>query len=526
MPDNRNLADIIEQYLLDKGEYVRGMPASFDISLGIDSDILLSFIAKTHAEEWEYIKSNKGEEEIENFVLHSLCQVLPKGHLEVLQGGFQCLDKTLRVLETPETSQFTVFRNFKYAQDKEPLDLMLNVNGLPVVTVLTSQDCYKDAIHRYLNDINPDELLFRFNQRTLVHFAVGPHEVYVSTRLQGRETFFTPFNLQKTRQNGEEYGSDYLWKKILLKENLLDIVCRFMSVQIEDGKKTIFFPLYHPANWVERRKSKSVLEPVSPPLPASETQYQIPVLTEAESYLSSPDPVPDLEVSEVMSDDPPAITGEDGVTGVFSIPIFSDHDEKTEVSLEKENIPVSNYTEENTSAFTYDEETKLTENKNIPIPNFSTNPEEATRVTRLSDRASWEKKMTAEELVAAINSSDLISFPDDMDTLKTYLHLFAKLEHSREGWAKQIRKLIIDVIDFIYIAGSKGEQIEEIIRAEDADLFKTFTGVDRDNFMEIYRSGIISNDHFNRVIWQFREQDIFEPVDYILAHLNTEEAAA
>lgn len=495
MPSNCDLTVVIAQYLLDEGGYVRGETNDIDVSLGLDSDALLTFIAKTQAEEWQYIENNKGERTTKDVVLHSLCQALNAGHLGVLQHGFQCLDKTLLVLGTPEISRLTVIENFKYAQDRESIDLILSVNGLPVATVLTSQLSYEEAVHRYRHDVDSENLLFRFNQRTLVHFATGPHEVHVSTNLQGKETFFTPLNLQKT-QKGEVYGSDYLWKKVLPKENLLDTIRRFMSVQVKEDRETIFFPLYHPANWVDRCKSNSMSDQEPPPLPDLDTKPQLPVPTEAESYLSSPDPALGKIVSEIAPDDSPTITEEDEQT-VISMPSFSVYDENTEPDSEEKTV----------------------------VSGFSGDTEEATRLTTLSDRANWEKKLTTVELAAAINSADLISISDG-DILEKYFPSSVESKMNEEGWTRKIKKLVIDVVDFVYITGSSGEQIEEIIKVKDADLFKTFTGMSRDNFLDLYRSGIIDNDKFNRVIWQFNDQGSCEPAEYIFAHLNTEKAAA
>ncbi len=91
----------------------------------------------------------------------------------------------------------------------------------------------------------------------------------MTTRLAGDETFFLPFN-KGTKEGGagndipenqEEYASGYLWNEVLLPDNLLNILARYVHLQIEEvedwqGKKskkeTLIFPRYHQWDVVSR----------------------------------------------------------------------------------------------------------------------------------------------------------------------------------------------------------------------------------------------------------------------------------
>ena len=78
------------------------------------------------------------------------------------------------------------------------IDVTLAVNGLPVATAelknpLTGQRA-SDAVRQYMEDRDDRDLLFAFKKRALVHFAVDPDEVWMTTRLKGKETVFLPFN--------------------------------------------------------------------------------------------------------------------------------------------------------------------------------------------------------------------------------------------------------------------------------------------------------------------------------------------
>ena len=152
------------------------------------------------------------------------------------------------------------------------IDLVLFVNGIPVVTVELKSE-FKQAVHNAIKQykstrlpIDPTtkkpEPLLTFKRGALVHFAVSQYEVYMTTHLQGAKTFFLPFN-KGTKEGGagndvpeniHEYATAYLWNEVLKPDSLLRILARFMHLQIEEkedwqGRKTkkesLIFPRYH-----------------------------------------------------------------------------------------------------------------------------------------------------------------------------------------------------------------------------------------------------------------------------------------
>lgn len=152
------------------------------------------------------------------------------------------------------------------------IDLVLFVNGLPVATLELKSEfkqAVQNAIKQYKTTrfaIDPatkkPEPLLTFKRGALVHFAVSQYEVYMATRLEGDDTFFLPFN-KGTAEGGagndvpkdvNQYATDYLWNEVLLPDNLLNILARFVHLQIEEKedweglkykKETLIFPRYH-----------------------------------------------------------------------------------------------------------------------------------------------------------------------------------------------------------------------------------------------------------------------------------------
>lgn len=167
------------------------------------------------------------------------------------------------------------------------IDLVLFVNGLPVVTMELKSE-FKQAIDnaklQYKRDrlpIDPSsgkaEPLLSFKRGALVHFAVSQYDVFMTTRLAGEDTFFLPFN-KGTGDGGagndipsdpKRYATDYLWTQVLTPENLLNILGRFMHLQIEERedaigrkskKETMIFPRYHQWDVVTRLVEDAVVQ--------------------------------------------------------------------------------------------------------------------------------------------------------------------------------------------------------------------------------------------------------------------------
>lgn len=162
---------------------------------------------------------------------------------------------------------FSVTRQIHYStQNEKSLDLVIFINGIPIITFelkneLTKQNV-KDAIKQYKRDRDPKEELFR-SARCLTHFAVDTDQVWMCTQLKGEKSHFLPFNKGNNNKAGNppnESGikTDYLWKEILTKDSITDIIqnyIQFIEEEVEkilpDGSikkertKKVIFPRYH-----------------------------------------------------------------------------------------------------------------------------------------------------------------------------------------------------------------------------------------------------------------------------------------
>jgi type I restriction enzyme, R subunit len=269
---------VIENELLAGG--YRAIPAgSFDREDSIFPVEVLAFIRETQPEEWRKLEALLGDKTSEQ-VLSDLCKWMDaEGSLATLRHGFKCYGRTLRVAYfkaahelNPElegryaANRLGLTRQLHYSPDSErSLDVVLSLNGIPIVTVELknplSGQTVEDACRQYKNDRDPREVIFEFKRRSLVHFAADTEAVWMTTRLAGAPTHFLPFNKgcdggagNPTDPAGRAYRTAYLWQEVLEKNSLLDLLARFIHLQIdekrdEQGRKakveSMVFPRYH-----------------------------------------------------------------------------------------------------------------------------------------------------------------------------------------------------------------------------------------------------------------------------------------
>ena len=173
-----------------------------------------------------------------------------------------------------EQNRFSVTRQLRYSRDEtqRALDVVLFINGLPVFTFELKNNLTKqtvdDAVWQYKKDRNPREKLFEFG-RCVAHFAVDENEARFCTHLKGKASWFLPFNRGWNDDAGNPPNpnglkTDYLWREVLTRESLTNILENYAQVvEIKDEKtskkkKTQIWPRYHQLDVVRKLLADSV----------------------------------------------------------------------------------------------------------------------------------------------------------------------------------------------------------------------------------------------------------------------------
>ncbi len=283
----RGLETLIVRSLIDESGYAAGDPRDYDREYCVDLVQLRAFLRVTQPEAAESLGLEQDGPTRRSFLARLRSEIDKRGTIEVLRHGLKhrALDLDL-FYGTPsaeneraqwlfEQNRFTVTRQLRYSQQSEQaLDLGLFINGLPIATFELKNSLTKqtvdDAKRQYQRDRNPREKLFGFG-RCLAHFAVDESEVYFATQLKGKATWFLPFNKgwndgAGNPPNPEGLKSDYLWREVLERKSLTDIVDNYAQlVESKDErtgkrKREQIWPRYHQLEVVRRLLASAVEE--------------------------------------------------------------------------------------------------------------------------------------------------------------------------------------------------------------------------------------------------------------------------
>ena len=272
---------LLERLKEDNGFVIRH-PRNFDRLFAVDREMLFQFLNKTQPDTMQYLrKIHKGDLEDTIVSLINAEATKARGSLiDTLKHGVEISNRTLELMYTKPATTFNPELTRKYgenifsvmkevwASDKERVDVVIFLNGLAIIAMElkcnTSGQSYQDAIYQYRKERNPQTRLFLFKAGVLVNFAMDLEQVYMTTRLANEATFFLPFNMGDGSGVAagagnptfeDKYSVSYMWEDILTKDTILDLISRFIFVEVKEdedartGKikrsETLIFPRYH-----------------------------------------------------------------------------------------------------------------------------------------------------------------------------------------------------------------------------------------------------------------------------------------
>lgn len=274
------LEALIVKWLVEQNGYEQGANADYNRDYAIDETRLFRFLQDTQPDALTKLGVFKSEIKKKQFLNRLQGEIAKRGIIDVLRNGVKVYPASLimfyltptennvKAKEMYEKNIFSVTRQLMYSNDatRLALDMCVFINGLPVITFelknqLTKQDV-NDAVQQYKDDRDPRELLFQF-KRCMVHFAVDDARVKFCTKLDGKRSWFLPFDKGYNDGAGNPLNpngimTDYLWKEILTKEKLSRIIENYAQVVVEEDpetkKKSVkqIFPRYHQLDVVEK----------------------------------------------------------------------------------------------------------------------------------------------------------------------------------------------------------------------------------------------------------------------------------
>lgn len=264
-----------------------GPAVDYDRERALIPEDLLGYQREAFPEVWEKFRKHNPQDPEEALARATARALDKQGTLSVLRHGFKDKGTRLRFCTfrpdhdlNPETQEryrlnrLRVVPELIYSPhnpESGRIDLVLFVNGLPVAT-LELKSSFKQSVEnakrQYRLDRNPKdpktkrpEPLLSFKRGALVHFALSQDEAWMTTCLSGTSTRFLPFNrgtedggAGNPLPEGGGYPTEYLWREVFRPEAWLDILGRFLHLEVKEsedemGRKvkqeSMIFPRYH-----------------------------------------------------------------------------------------------------------------------------------------------------------------------------------------------------------------------------------------------------------------------------------------
>jgi type I restriction enzyme, R subunit len=260
--------------------WICGAPEDYDREYCVDLAQLSAFLRETQPDIVDTLDLGQDGPTRRRFLARLQGEITKRGTIDILRHGLKHgphhLDLfygtpspgNLKAAEQNKANRFSVTRQLRYSRDEtqRALDVCLFINGMPLATFELKNSLTKqtvaDAVEQYQRDRDPREKLFEFG-RCVVHFAVDDHEVRFCTHLKGKGSWFLPFNLgwndgAGNPPNPNGLKTDYLWKRILTRAGLTDILENYAQVVETKDEKTgnkkavQIWPRFHQLDVVRR----------------------------------------------------------------------------------------------------------------------------------------------------------------------------------------------------------------------------------------------------------------------------------
>ena len=278
----------IIDFLVSNNGYIERKDSNFDRYFALDKEMLFQFLEDSQPDEIIKLKKiykDRFEETLIN-VINNKITSSKSSLIETLKHGVELSNVKLKLMYTKPATTINKDENIKYqknifsvieevyANERERIDLVIFLNGFAIISFElkcnASGQNYEDAIRQYRLERDHKSRLFLFKSGCIVNFAMDLEECHMATKLSGYSTYFLPFNKGEgigietgkgNPLNSDGFGVSYIWEDILNKDNLIEILSKFVFVErIEktdsDGKKrmkeSIIFPRFHQLDTIRK----------------------------------------------------------------------------------------------------------------------------------------------------------------------------------------------------------------------------------------------------------------------------------
>ena len=291
LKENRDVRDYIAKKLVNSGYILRDANICYDSKLAMDTELLIKFFEETQPNEIaKFRKIHKVDADITliNTINNQITNPNGKGLIGCLKDGvevgnnikFKLMYQIPSTTKNPELNKQYQANTLSVMKEvnctpKERVDLVIFLNGLAIISFELkcnpAGQSYKNAIAQYRNDRSYNNRLFQFKAGCLVNFALDLEQVYMCSKLEGKDSFFLPFNMGQGEginagagnpTPNDNYPTHYMWDQILQKDNLLELIGKFVFIDKQETineqtgkrkvKEILVFPRFHQLDAIQK----------------------------------------------------------------------------------------------------------------------------------------------------------------------------------------------------------------------------------------------------------------------------------
>lgn len=275
---------IIDSLCTDARWHERKAKDCYDREHATDRGMLESFLNDTQPDVLNTLKRTYGERVLDIVIAEyeRSCRAKGTAQIDVLRTGVDvgsvhvdllygkpASDLNQELLRKYQANRLSVMEEV-WIDDNSRIDLVLFINGFAWAAVELKYSpegsTWRDAVYQWTYERDHKNRLVEFQVGTIVNFAMDETECHMTTKLDGEETRFIPFNrgrgegINQGKGNPDDDGTDdypthYVWDDVLSFESVIELLTKFVFVsrkeeydQIRDKrvlKEAVIFPRYH-----------------------------------------------------------------------------------------------------------------------------------------------------------------------------------------------------------------------------------------------------------------------------------------
>ncbi len=247
--------------------FLKRETSDIDLINLVDDQILTRFLETTQTEELDELKIDLSDTWLSSIKEEIRKKLVSKKGFELIQEGIDIKGRRFKlVYYKPETTHnpeelkryesniFSYVRQFTFSGTMESIDIVLFLNGLPIITIelknLQTGQNVDDAVSQYISR-DKKELIFSM---PFLHLAADTIKAKIATQFVENSTEdFVHFNKDIENTNPlipDDYPVDYLYHDIFRPESLIDIIEDYLFCHEEKDKtgrnyRKFLFPRYH-----------------------------------------------------------------------------------------------------------------------------------------------------------------------------------------------------------------------------------------------------------------------------------------